>query len=167
MKRKRKIRQLKSSDVKPLRERLLKKQKGLCAICEKPVLERACLDHQHKKRIKGTGLVRGVLCSNCNVFLGKAENNCIRYGISIKTLPETLRKMALYLERKHYPYMHPSEKPKTPSLKKTSFNKASKLYTAKYPMRKSLEYPKSKKLTKGLEKIFKEFGIEPEFLKGK
>ena len=70
-------------------EEKLKKQKGLCLICEKPEKRKRNgrvmslhVDHCHK-----TGKVRGLLCSNCNSALGK-------FGDSIKRL----RKAIAYLE---------------------------------------------------------------------
>lgn len=42
------------------------------------------IDHDHN-----TGAIRGILCSGCNVSLGHAKEN-----------PETLRKLALYIERR-------------------------------------------------------------------
>ncbi len=49
---------------------LLKKQKGLCAICRNPPdREFLCVDHDHK-----TGKVRGLLCSPCNARLGHLED---------------------------------------------------------------------------------------------
>ncbi len=156
--------QLKHSDIKGLRKHILKKQNGRCWICEQ-IPKIACLDHHHKKKIKGTGQIRGVLCSNCNVFIAKVENNCARYGISKESLPTIMRKSANYFEKKQYPYLHPSEKPKAPTLSKRNFNILSKLHSEKYPKRKELQYPKSKKLTKNLIKLYDEFVLEPEFLK--
>lgn len=52
-----------------------------CAVCGKP--DGLVVDHHH-----GTGVVRGMLCSNCNVALGMAGDDPIR-----------LRAMADYLER--------------------------------------------------------------------
>jgi hypothetical protein len=47
---------------------------GKCEICEKPYdlggYNGLCVDHDHH-----TGDVRGLLCSSCNTFLGKYENN--------------------------------------------------------------------------------------------
>ena len=159
-------RQLKSSEIKSLRNWILKKQKGKCWICGQ-VPKTACLDHHHKKRIKGTGLIRGVLCSACNIFIAKSENNAIRYGVSNDQLPNRLRKFADYLEKRQYYYMHPSEAPKVPKLKKNSFKKIQKLYKAEFPNRKLLEYPKSQHLTKKLRELYIIYNIEPEFLKGK
>lgn len=49
---------------------LSKRQGGKCAICQKGItLAEACLDHDHS-----TGLVRGVLCRNCNGIEGKIKN---------------------------------------------------------------------------------------------
>ena len=52
--------QLSQGDIKPLRELLAEEQNGYCLICHLE-LKDACLDHSHIKRLKGTGLVRGVL----------------------------------------------------------------------------------------------------------
>ena len=154
-------RQLKASDIPKLRKHLLKKQNEICPICSKKIKD-ACLDHSHIKRIKGSGLIRGVLCRTCNVFIAKSENNCTRYGILQTELPTILRSCASYLERKHLPYIHPSEAPKVPKLTKRSYNKLCKVYSgrAKFP-----EYPKSGKCTKKLSSLFEEYKLEPEFYK--
>jgi hypothetical protein len=49
-------------------EEILKKQSGLCAICNRK--KRLCIDHCHK-----TGKVRGLLCFNCNALLGQANDS--------------------------------------------------------------------------------------------
>jgi len=42
------------------------KQKGVCAACGKPPKrERLSVDHNHQ-----TGVVRGLLCNDCNMVLG-------------------------------------------------------------------------------------------------
>ena len=150
---------LKQSDIKPIRKQILEEQNGVCLICGKePKI--ACLDHSHKKRIHGSGLVRGVLCSSCNIFIAKSENNCMRYGFSQKELPDILRKMAKYLEKDHYPYIHPSEVEKPKKLKKRSYNVLKKAYRgrAKFP-----PYPKSGNLIKKLAILFDEYNITPQF----
>lgn len=47
---------------------LLSSQNGTCAICGKSPQEgkRLCIDHDHK-----TGIVRGLLCRNCNAAIGQ------------------------------------------------------------------------------------------------
>lgn len=56
-------------------EALLRHQKGVCAICLRPPLKRRlAVDHSHD-----TGLVRGLLCSDCNIGLGL-------FGDSIESL---------------------------------------------------------------------------------
>jgi len=156
--------QLRKKDVPKLREKILKKQGGVCWICKR-IPKIACLDHHHSKKVKGSGKIRGVLCSSCNIFIAKSENNCVRYGIKQDTLPYILRRVADYLEKKQYPYIHPSEAPKPLKLQRNSFNKLKKAFIKKYPKRKIPEYPKSGKLIKSLEKLYKEFNIEPKYLK--
>lgn len=65
-------------------EYLLKKQHGLCAVCETPpeTNRRLAVDHDHD-----TGAVRGLLCFDCNTSIGKMNDD-----------PVMLRKAAIYLE---------------------------------------------------------------------
>jgi len=56
-------------------EELMNKQKGCCAICKESLLypfseKNYCIDHDHK-----SGMVRGLLCSNCNAALGLLFEN--------------------------------------------------------------------------------------------
>jgi hypothetical protein len=53
-------------------EALLLKQDGKCAICLGPPTKgkRLCVDHDHK-----TGLVRGLLCHDCNIAIGKFKES--------------------------------------------------------------------------------------------
>ena len=51
-------------------DRMFERQNGVCAICDKPQLnKRLSVDHNH-----GTGKVRGLLCSRCNSLLGVIES---------------------------------------------------------------------------------------------
>lgn len=160
MQRKRIIK-LRYKDIPKLREKILKEQNSICPICERKIIS-PVLDHQHKKKIGGTGLCRQVICSQCNVLLGKVENNCIRYNVSQNELPKVLENMAKYLRKDHLPYMHPSESKKIPKLKKSSYNKLKKAVNG---AQKIPEYPKSKKLTKQLKILFDKYKIIPEFYK--
>lgn len=66
---------------------MVEAQGGKCKIClvEEPrsTSKRLFVDHCHR-----TGVIRGLLCSNCNSALGHAKDQ-----------PAILRKMAEYLER--------------------------------------------------------------------
>lgn len=153
--------QIKTTEVAQLRKFLLSKQNERCPICGDIILD-AVLDHSHKKRIKGSGLVRGVLCRMCNIFLAKCENNCTRFGIGQKNLPRVLRAIAIYLEQPDLPYIHPSERAKKLKLQRASYKRLFKAYTgkAKFP-----DYPKTGILTVKLKALFEEYGIEPEYYK--
>jgi len=147
--------QLKHSDIPGIRKEVLEDQGGICQICKKlPV--RPVLDHSHKKKNKGSGLVRGVLCSNCNVLLAKVENNATRYGVSNQDLPGVLSQMAHYVCMAHYPYMHPTEEPKDRTLMKSSYNEIAKLA-------KAMPGYNNGKFTAGLKMLFKKYNITPKF----
>ena len=63
---------------------MLEAQHNRCAICRKPFIDaqHAYIDHNHS-----TGVVRGILCHNCNTILGHAHDD-----------PKVLRRAADYLE---------------------------------------------------------------------
>jgi len=63
---------IKTKDIPIIREQIASIQGNLCAICQTK-LEEKCLDHDHK-----TGLIRSVLCRNCNGIEGKIFNLCRR-----------------------------------------------------------------------------------------
>lgn len=73
-------------------KKILDKQNGVCAICEKPeqiingrinkVPKRLAIDHCHK-----TGVIRGLLCHKCNVSIGSFDESI-----------ETLEKAIAYLK---------------------------------------------------------------------
>lgn len=159
---------LKTKDIKTIKQMLLEKQGYRCAICGKELtLENSVLDHQHKQRksdkngVNGDGLVRGVLCQEDNLSEGKIWNSTSRFQ-GARTPQDRinwLRKLIEYYSKDPYPYIHPSEVEKIPDLSKKNFNALAKLYSKKYPNKKPLEYPKSKKITKQLEPLYKEFNI--------
>jgi RNase P subunit RPR2 len=143
-------------------------QMGHCKICTREIEEgEAVLDHHHKKKVKGTGQIRGVLCRTCNVLLAKSENNSVRYRISQVELPSVLRRMADYLESQQYPYIHPSEKEPPKYLKKSSYNELTKAYRAGKLKKQPPVYPENgkMKLTVVLKRMFEQLNIEPEFYK--
>lgn len=149
---------LTQSKAKELKESLNK----ICPLCGKMLDSSSPLDHQHmtsKETIgqNGAGLVRAVLCNNCNLYLGKIENNSKRF--QIQNLTETLRRIADYLEQDNLPYIHPSEtfrlKEKIGKMEynklikilSLKLNKDPKLLTQKY------KYPKNGFVNKTIEKL--------------
>lgn len=52
--------------------KILRKQKYVCAICfgKDPLNSKLCVDHDH-----ATGVVRGLLCTRCNLMLGHLDDN--------------------------------------------------------------------------------------------
>jgi len=108
-------------------------------------------------------LIRGVLCKQCNSWEGKTSNAFKRYGLRNKgvTLPFVLRNLADYLSNPAFEFIHPTEQPKIPKVSKRNYNILSKLYAQENRRKKFPSYPKSKKLTQELGKLFCEFNIEP------
>ena len=161
--------QLKASDIKPLKEKWHTEQNGICPILKKEYpLDKFVIDHLHKLKseeagIDGKGCCRSAIEFRANALEGKITNNFKRLGLDKEIdLPSFLRNLADYLENNHLQddilYIHPNEKPKESTVSKKNYNKLKKVYSgkAKFP-----EYPNSKKLTKPLEKLFKEYEIEP------
>ncbi len=161
--------QMMSKDIKPLREKMHIEQNETCPVCtNKTPHEDTTLDHQHKLfkdqpiGVNGAGLIRGVLCFQCNALEGKIFGAFRRLGMHKKGIDpgEVLRNLADYLDRENLPLIHPKEKAKEPKIKKISYNKLKKVCTVKMPA-----YPKSGKLTKGLKDLFERFEVEIEYLK--
>lgn len=163
--------QLKSKDLKPLKEKWHNEQNQICPVLKKEFpLDDMVIDHEHKLKSElpdasGKGCCRGAISRFANALEGKILNNFKRMGLDKHiNLPTFLRNLADYLESNHLEdnilYIHPSEEVKEPKLKKTSYNKLKKLYSgkARFP-----EFPKSGKLTKQLEELFKTYNLEPEY----
>ena len=148
--------QLSNKDLNWLRLKLLELQDNKCAICGCDVTDKSHIDHKHKTSketngVNGAGLIRGLLCPNCNLLLGKIENNAKRFQRD-DDLPNLLRRIADYIIE-YTNYIHPTEKPKIKKISKRQFNKLQKLE------------PKAKygtgKLTQVLEKLFNKHSINP------
>ena len=76
--------QLKQKDLVDVRATLLESQGNICILCGRSaevIGKTLCVDHSHK-----TGLVRAVLCRNCNSMAGRVENsiNRAKQGISFE-----------------------------------------------------------------------------------
>lgn len=161
--------QLTQRTLVELREKLINECNEICPILQKKIpREKFVLDHQHKTSKEemgsngGAGLCRGVMEFRCNALEGKITNNFKRLGLNKEIeLPLLLRNLADYLEQPNLPFIHPKEKPKQAKLMKSSYNKLVKeLQNANYS-KPIPEYPKSKKLTKKLEKLYQLVNLEP------
>ena len=149
------------AEVATVRLELQVAQCGACPICARD-LRSPVLDHSHRKRHKGTGLVRGAICSDCNRLLGVVENNATRCSVPHALLPSTLRRIAAYLEAppaSGLRILHPSERPKRPKLKKASWNRLEKRLKAAGKTCGTY----TGRLTKPLAKLFEREGLTPEF----
>lgn len=166
--------EMKSKDIKPLKEKLWLLNNKQCPVLKDEVpLEKMVLDHVHKLKdepyAENKGVIRESLEFRINAFLGKIENSFKRYGLNKEyDLAKILRNAADYFDKGSYKceegyyYVHPSEVKRAPRLKKSSYNKLKKAYDgrAKFP-----EYPKSEKITKKLEELFVKYNIEVEYYK--
>ena len=144
-----------STSVRLIRESFLKKS-CICPICNKEIVS-PVLDHQHKKKVRGTGRIRNNICSNCNVFIAKTENNCTRFKIAQEELPEVLKNISEYFGAQQYNIIHYTDKESRPTLSKIQANKVLKYWEYLYPGKKKLSYPKSGVLTKDWEEALKRF----------
>lgn len=151
---------IKHSEIQLVRNKIFEEQNFLCLITNKPT-DRPVLDHQHKKGLGGTGLCRGVIDANINVYLGKIENNCKRYGIQLEELPSILRSIADYLERPHLPILHPSEKEKKKIVMKSCYNKLASAVKKANDQRDLKKLPKyTGNLSKALVELAEKYNIE-------
>ena len=73
---------------------ILLKQEGKCAICKTPFIDiNPNIDHCHT-----TGLVRGLLCSPCNIVLGYVEKSEKRTSNFYQRMTEYLKSRSTKLE---------------------------------------------------------------------
>lgn len=149
--------QLLHSQVQFIRNAILEKQGGICPLCENEV-SLPTLDHYHSKKQYGSGLVRGVICNTCNRITGVIENNLLRNNIAYSDAPKILRNLADYLLNSRTKYIHPSEKPKSPKLMKSSYNKLVKTVGGKQKVP-----PYTGRLSQKLELLFLKYEVEPVF----
>lgn len=131
------------SHIMHVRQQLLEMQGFKCAICAKILPDGndiGSVDHQHLFKseelgVQGAGLIRGVLCRDCNVLEGKFWNACHRYG---KTAPEDpvgsrvdwLLRLAEYYQDNYSlkdAVVHPREN-RVPKLQKSEYNRLIKFW---------------------------------------
>lgn len=149
--------QLEQKDIADLRNKILAEQNfkcGICGVSGKDVVW--VLDHSHNKGFGGSGLIRGTLCRNCNSVEGKIVRALKRFGVKIEKMSGWLRNLADWLDKHHYPFIHPTEK-QVIKVTKTQFKNLMQKYLEKYPTRKPLKYPVNGKASSKLQEIIKEF----------
>ena len=69
---------LKTTQVKPYREKMLAAQNYKCGLCGLPITDNPVLDHDHK-----TGAIRSVLHNACNRFEGIIVHWAKRTGVQV------------------------------------------------------------------------------------
>ena len=167
-----KFKEMKTSEIKLLKEKLWLANDKKCPVLNKEIdLSKMVLDHAHKRKDEeydiDKGTIRESLDFRVNAVLGKLENSLKRTGLLYEEgfdIGTFLRNAAdyfdkgAYIDEEGYMYIHPREVHKTSIVSKKNYNKLKKLYLGK---RKFPEYPKSKKLTLELQKLFEEYNIEP------
>lgn len=94
-------RKLTRSQLRPMAQRMLAEQGGVCPLCGKPVdmsiKGEAVVDHDH-----GTGFIRGTLHRSCNAAEGKVANAAGRWGaksMDYDAIRPWLRNLLAYLDR--------------------------------------------------------------------
>ena len=168
------MKQLESKDIKSLKEKWHTEQNGICPLLKNAYpLDEMVLDHQHKLVNElpdetGKGLCRGAIQFQANALEGKFTNSFKRLGLEKHIdMISFLRNLADYLENNKIQegelWIHPTEKPRRPILMKSSYNKLVKAVNGK---KKIPEYKNKRgNFTKPLERLFEQFGIEPQFKK--
>lgn len=167
-----KLVQLKGKDVPALRKKWWLENDKKCPVTGNEVpLSETVLDHQHKLKAEeasedGRGICRGVLCNRANAWEGKIWNSFKRLGLNNFTdIVTALRNLADYLECNHIhddvQYIHPSEAPKRPKIKKACYNKLVSAMKKAADKRKIPKYTGN--LSQSLSKLLVEYDIEPEF----
>lgn len=165
---------VKPTELTALRTKLHSEQNNICPLLgiELP-LEDIVIDHQHRKNQQqpigeeGAGLIRGAIQRQANALEGKITNNWRRYNMDRfeVPLPVFLRNLADYLERENTNLIHPSELPKIPILKKSSYNQLVKAVNGqqKVPPYRIVNDKPKQKMTKPLKALFEKYDIKYEF----
>lgn len=146
-----------STSISLIRESILKKT-TTCPVCLKQIKD-PVVDHEHRKKVRGTGRIRNNICSTCNVFIAKTENNCKRYKINLEELPQVLKNISDYFSEQQYNVIHYTEKDKRPQLKKSDAQRVLKYWEVLYPGKKKPKIPRSGVLTNDWEEYMKALGV--------
>lgn len=101
---------LKTSQIAPVRAKLLKAQEYKCPLCGKSMKggqKKPALDHDH-----ATGYIRDVLCLNCNGMEGKVFNLARRCGAGneLEWITNWLTYQWRHTQPQHGGLFHPTHK---------------------------------------------------------
>lgn len=104
------LRKLTRSQLRPLAQRMLQEQGGLCLLCGKPVdmsiKGELVVDHCHT-----TGRVRGALHRSCNAGLGKMDNAIGRWiskSMRYEDIIPCLERALAYYRQELRPQIYPT-----------------------------------------------------------
>jgi hypothetical protein len=163
---------MKQTEIKELRERLLKKNDGCCPILEIPLdPSDSALDHAHEaSKCSETveGQIRGTIHKFANTLEGQMRSKYRRSGVAkYISFEDFLFNLHSYLMNSRELYLHPSHQAKPRKLMKSSYNDLKREITkANTYLKKPIkipDYPKSKKLTKKLKDLYEQFAIYPRY----
>ena len=103
-------RKLTRSQLRPMAQRMLAEQGGVCPLCGKPIdmtiKGEVVVDHDHS-----TGLIRGALHRSCNAAEGKVANAAGRWGaksMDYDAIRPWLRNLLAYLDKPTTNFIYPS-----------------------------------------------------------
>lgn len=113
---------IKRSEIPKYRDKYIKKQNGICPICERKLDNlQPTLDHDHK-----TGRIRGVLCNNCNGLEGKLNGILARLDVGKLGFDRIIANLAAWRDPKNLKKrIHPNAE--TPTEKKLRVKKRAAL----------------------------------------
>ena len=145
-----KYKEMRQSDIAPLRRKLWEENERKCPVLNQPVdFEKTHLDHLHKakndKYSFEKGPVRTTLDGNVNMFFGKLENAYLMNGLHKKIDLITLLergieylKSGAYIDGDGYCHIHPKEVTKRKKVGKAEYNRVSKYYLTLHPKKRTV-----------------------------
>lgn len=97
-------RRLTYTDIPTIKVELLEQQNHKCKLCDQELLiERATLDYSLR-----TGLLRGVLHKECDLFLRKFENNIVANKLTDNQMNKLIVNIGGYIIKDHTNITHPN-----------------------------------------------------------
>ena len=145
-----KYKEMKSSDIEPLRRKLWEENNKCCPVLGQPVdFDKTHLDHLHKAKKDDysitKGPVRTTLDGNVNMFFGKLENAYLMNGLHKKIDLITLLergidylKSGAYVDEEGYCLIHPREVTKRSKVKISEYKRVAKYYLELHPRKRTV-----------------------------